>query len=1245
MLVKENGEWRLVGSFYVKNNGSWVEIQESQLSSVTENKILNYGGEYEDSSFMLSIIGPSTMIGETCQYSLAKNGVLVPPVSVSWSIVSGASYATIDSNGEVTILSGASNSDVVICATYMAKPKTQNLKLTYMENVVVETTTETETIEISGETIEITTTVTEITDESGNTTTTTNVVEVITNESGETTYRETNEVVNPDGSYNNSTVDYNENGNPTSGENQSGDTEGNVNTQQVEYDESGNSTVTGYEIDTSGSGGEGKDVTGDGVNTEFVPFTDDNCGFVCHIKFRSVLSEQPRPPLVEDTEDTGSNYLYNIMCAKSPFKGTSSWPGFDIRWAIDKKTGTVGTIQFRYSNAGATSTTSRSMTGKNETGSEAGDIFDLIITYDPQLVLPTSRTTFSVTSPNGCISSIGTNVTFDTNNIDFTIGYAVGQQGQKFRYSNATIYDFSITKICTVPIVVPDEPVITCDGENVTITCATQGATIYYRLNQQGNYATYSSPIAITGDTVVQAYSDLMGQTSDIVSESCIYEGLEPPVISCDGENVTITCESPGADIQYRLGSGTYETYSEPIAITADTVVQAYSTMNSKSSITVTVTCVYDPGVKPPVIVCDGENVTITCATQGAVIYYKLNEDVSYDTYVSAITITADTVVHAYSQHNGETSMVVTETCIYSHTHDYSNDYLTLNILTGGTVLWKCIGSTTSAKTISYSVDDGLTWSSITSTSAGVPITVSAGEKILLKGTNAAYSKDKSNYSGFDGGTARYDIEGNIMSLIGGDDFTGVTAFTKNFAFCSLFKQSGAISAKNMILPVLTLREASYRAMFSKAPYLIEAPALPATTLAKDCYWYMFEECPITEAPELPATTLAQGCYGYMFTKCGSLNYIKCMATNISASACTTSWTNAVAATGTFVKESTMTGWTRGTSGIPNGWTIYDDEMLYDPEIFCDGENVTITCDTASSSIFYDINQSGDYSAYTESITITADTVVEAYSTFGNQSSNTVSLNCEYIPHIYKVAELSISSGPLYYGSNGYEIKDSWNYDSYDSVYGKSVGSTYFNFIEMGQLFDNSGFTSSDGDILNVEDPLDGWRLPTKDEWLEIVGTNRSGSTINGSAHTHYALIVVTGATTVYGNNPITGILVFPDGENIIGKHLSNVDNNNTNSDVSIEELNAYLSQGCVFIPANSKYNSSNNEWYAGGSDGKYLTSTEYSTTEAYGVFFIGNEGINKTGIYQEVRLVKNSVYGTETTYEASNKSLNNWTI
>jgi hypothetical protein len=118
-----------------------------------------------------------------------------------------------------------------------------------------------------------------------------------------------------------------------------------------------------------------------------------------------------------------------------------------------------------------------------------------------------------------------------------------------------------------------------------------------------------------------------------------------------------------------------------------------------------------------------------------------------------------------------------------------------------------------------------------------------------------------------------------------------------------------------------------YSYMFYGCKALAIAPELPATILAKFCYDNMFRDCTLlTTAPELPATTLAKYCYEYMFYGCTNLNYIKCLATDISADECTTEWVTSVSSTGTFVKDPNMSGWTTGTNGIPSGWTTQDVE-------------------------------------------------------------------------------------------------------------------------------------------------------------------------------------------------------------------------------------------------------------------------------------------------------------------------------
>ena len=223
-------------------------------------------------------------------------------------------------------------------------------------------------------------------------------------------------------------------------------------------------------------------------------------------------------------------------------------------------------------------------------------------------------------------------------------------------------------------------------------------------------------------------------------------------------------------------------------------------------------------------------------------------------------------------------------------------------------------------------------------------------------------------------------------------------------------------------------------------------------------------------------------------------------------------------------------------------------------------------------------------------------------------------------------AGLQIVPGPLYYNGTSYEIKDSWNYDSFYSVYGKVSGSYYFNFIELGQLFEKADFSTSDGNIENLLDPLDGWRLPTQTELAAIVGTSRAGSTVNGSAGKHYALIKLTGVTHAGSSTP-NGLLIFPDGKSITGKTLSGMDNTTQTAGVTESELNAFLAQGCVFLPA-SGYYADDDDWLGGGISGSYQSSTERITDVAYYLFLNGNNlnagfSGNKVYDYYSVRLVK----------------------
>ena len=203
---------------------------------------------------------------------------------------------------------------------------------------------------------------------------------------------------------------------------------------------------------------------------------------------------------------------------------------------------------------------------------------------------------------------------------------------------------------------------------------------------------------------------------------------------------------------------------------------------------------------------------------------------------------------------------------------DFSTEPLTFNILSAGTINWKASDASI-AKTIEYKLNDG-EWASITSnTGSSAPtIEVNSGDKIQFRGNNTQYATNTSRYNSFSGSTASFEVEGNIMSLIYGDNFKNKLTIN-DYTFIGLFRGcTKLVSAENLVLPATTLASYCYQSMFYDCTSLTTAPELPATTLAYECYDGMFNQCfSLTTAPELPAMTLADSCYSNMFNNCTSL--------------------------------------------------------------------------------------------------------------------------------------------------------------------------------------------------------------------------------------------------------------------------------------------------------------------------------------------------------------------------------------
>lgn len=350
-----------------------------------------------------------------------------------------------------------------------------------------------------------------------------------------------------------------------------------------------------------------------------------------------------------------------------------------------------------------------------------------------------------------------------------------------------------------------------------------------------------------------------------------------------------------------------------------------------------------------------------TC--QGYDKYNLQVKQISYDG--TSWTSTTDTQLGSLIQQNSSD-------CGYSPT-PYSNRYLTFVAIENCDFGFNY--AATGNSPVQYSIDNGSTWVTIRENQA-TPI-ITAGNKIIWKG---GVIPNGENGIGSFWCSRKFNVEGNPMSLIYGDNFIGQTSLSeKDYAFSSLFSSClKLVSAQNLVLNSTTLSIGCYKYMFSGCTSLTTAPSLSAaTTLVDDCYYGMFADCTslinapeipattvamscclgmftncrnlvkapsklhattlangcyalmfadctsLTTAPILPAATLAADCYWQMFMGCTSLNNITCLATDISAEYCTSEWVAGVGSSGTFTKAASMNDWNRyGTSGIPEGWSV-----------------------------------------------------------------------------------------------------------------------------------------------------------------------------------------------------------------------------------------------------------------------------------------------------------------------------------
>ena len=185
---------------------------------------------------------------------------------------------------------------------------------------------------------------------------------------------------------------------------------------------------------------------------------------------------------------------------------------------------------------------------------------------------------------------------------------------------------------------------------------------------------------------------------------------------------------------------------------------------------------------------------------------------------------------------------------------------------------------------LQYSVNNG-EWKTVVANTE-VPFGGDKGD-LRLRGTNTRGTANGSSlFSTIEFTEANVNVActGDIRTLLDWRNYN--TVETYNARFCSLFGSCSVLTSAPE-LPATTLADNCYSFMFYGCTSLTSAPDLPATKLAENCYDSMFQVCTnLNTAPKLPAKTLAEGCYSYMFLGCTHLNTAPELPATILAKAC-----------------------------------------------------------------------------------------------------------------------------------------------------------------------------------------------------------------------------------------------------------------------------------------------------------------------------------------------------------------------
>ena len=292
------------------------------------------------------------------------------------------------------------------------------------------------------------------------------------------------------------------------------------------------------------------------------------------------------------------------------------------------------------------------------------------------LACPTADAKIYYTTDGSTPTSSSTQYTEDGISVEFncTVKAVAVKEGELFDSEVAT---YDITGFAVA------EPTFTVVNKKIVLSCATEGASIYYTTDGgsvvEGDGILYTEPISWSEDFILQAYakktnfntSDIVAYALNVSSYRCV-----KPVFSKDGDKLMLTSPTADAKIYYTTDGSTPTSSStqyteDGITVEFNCTVKAVAVKEGELFDSEVAT--YDItgfAVAEPTMKVDNLTVVLECATEGAKIYYTTNTEVDVMTagtlYTSPIPFTADMTISFYAKKDNFDNSSVQTTYLYA---------------------------------------------------------------------------------------------------------------------------------------------------------------------------------------------------------------------------------------------------------------------------------------------------------------------------------------------------------------------------------------------------------------------------------------------------------------------------------------------------------------------------------------------------------------------------------------------------